>query len=79
MPDGSAAEASVDRSELVIQAAAPSDKATAAKARVMVSDHPLRRRDNGRSAVAASKAIRSPIYTTPDTGPTPQGFVGHRK
>jgi hypothetical protein len=42
----------------------------------MVSDHPLRRRDNGRSAVAASKAIRSPIYTTPNARPTPQGFVG---
>ena len=76
---GSAAEASVDRSESVIQAAAPSDRATAAKARVMVSDHPLRRRDNGRSAIAASKAIRSPINTTPDARPTPQGFVGQSR
>ncbi len=68
---GSAADASADRSESVIQAAAPSATATAAKASAIIRDHPMRRRDNGSSAIAASKTIKPPETTSPDTRPIP--------
>ena len=76
---GSAADASADRSESVIQAAAPSDTATAAKASAIVSDHPMRRRDNSPSAIAASKAIKPPIQPRPNAQPIPRGSVEQSK
>src|ERR1700737_4820672 len=65
---GNAADATAGvRSESAIQATTPSTRASAARTSAAVSDHPMRRRSNTPSAIAASKVIKSPTAINPDS------------